>query len=435
MIAPTLSRISRALVALTIAAVLLTFLGDALAARHAVIVGVSNYPKDSGAVALPGASNDARLLRDVLVRSGFKTSEISLLADGISGGMSPTRNNILATLRKLAAGAKPGDFFFIHFSGHGSQQPVDPKRKGGRPEPDGLNEIFLPIDIGRWDGGRSRVTNAIIDYELDELLESFLAKGAFVWAVFDACHSASLMRGGPSEQVNLRHVSPQALGIPQRALDEAAAQATRTRGEAAPEVALSENQQTGSRRGGFVAFYAAQTTEVAPEMPLPTSLEPGHPDKRHYGVLTFTLTEALSTYPWATYRQLSQFILSRYSSQYISNKPTPVFTGSTLDAVAFGDASEKAVRQWAIVNKDGRLEIPAGRLGQVTEGSILAIVPNPLAPTEKSLGNVEVSKATLFASELRPIAHSSGKTIALNDIKEGYLAFVVRVGFEFSIVF
>jgi hypothetical protein len=234
------------------------------------------------------------------------------------------------------------------------------------------------------------------------------------------------MRGGPSEQVNLRHVSPQALGIPQRALDEAAAQATRTRGEAAPEVALSENQQTGSRRGGFVAFYAAQTTEVAPEMPLPTSLEPGHPDKRHYGVLTFTLTEALSTYPWATYRQLSQFILSRYSSQYISNKPTPVFTGSTLDAVAFGDASEKAVRQWAIVNKDGRLEIPAGRLGQVTEGSILAIVPNPLAPTEKSLGNVEVSKATLFASELRPIAHSSGKTIALNDIPDGAYARLVR---------
>ena len=160
---------------------------NAVAARSAVIIGISNYPKESGAKRLPGSSNDARLLRDVLVRSGFKTSEISLLTDGIAGAMSPTRDNILGTLRKLASGAKKGDFFFVHFSGHGSQQPVDPKQSGRRPEPDGLNEIFLPIDIGRWDGGRSQVTNAIVDYGLDEILESFLAKGAFVWAVFDAC--------------------------------------------------------------------------------------------------------------------------------------------------------------------------------------------------------------------------------------------------------
>src|SRR5262245_59026057 len=114
------------------AAVLLP-LTDAFAARHAVIVGVSNYPKERGAKPLPGAANDVRLLRDLLTRSGFQTSEISLLADGVEGAISPTRNNILETLRKLAAGAEKGDFFFIHFSGHGSQQPVDPKQSGRRP--------------------------------------------------------------------------------------------------------------------------------------------------------------------------------------------------------------------------------------------------------------------------------------------------------------
>ena len=221
-------------------------------------------------------------------------------------------------------------------------------------------------------------------------------------------------------------MSPQALGIPQRALDDAATQITRTRGEAIPEVALYERKGTGGQRGGFVAFYAAQTTEVAPEMPLPASLEPGHPDKRHHGVLTFTLTEALSTYPRASYRQLSQFILSRYSSQHISNKPTPVFTGSSLDAVVFGDSSEKAVRQWPIVNKDGRLQIQVGRLGQVGEGSILTIVPNPLAPTEKALGRVEVSKATLFTSELRPMADAAGKTIATDKVPDSAYARLIR---------
>lgn len=371
--------------------------------RRAVLVGVSGYAKDSGAAPLPGAANDVRLMRTLLSRLGFGAGDVISLADEVEAALPPTRANILRILEQQAAGARKGDFYYLHFSGHGSQQPAAAQGTR-RSEADGLSEIFLPIDIGRWSGARARVDNALVDDELDALLDRFLERGAFVWAVFDACHSASLMRGAPVEEVVLRQVDPSALGIPQAALQAAAIQAqTATRGQAPVKGALAERGEAKGK-GGFVAFYSAQTTEVAPEMAMPLSLPAGDPNKRRHGVLTFMLAEALSTQPQGTYRQLSQFILSRYATQYVSNKPTPMFTGTRLDAPIFGQSVQSPVRQWPLRREAGDLKISVGLLGQVAEGARLAVVPNPLAGDELALGEVEVMRASLFEAQLRPPA-------------------------------
>lgn len=388
--------------------------------RYAVLVGVSEYPKSTSAVPLPGARNDVRLMRQVLARAGFRADDIVVLADGVEGAAMPTRQNILRTLERLAEAAKPGDFFYFHFSGHGSQQPAASHAAVRRTEPDGLHEVFLPIDIGRWDGSRSTVTNAIVNYELDTILERFLDRGAFVWAVFDACHSASLMRG---EQVQ-RQVSPSALGIPDKALAEAAASAA-TRGPVAAPSGSLATRNSSSGQGGYVVFYAAQTTETAAEMLMPLDLPAGSPLKKRHGVMTYTLAEALSTMPAASYRQLSQFILSRYSTQYISARPTPLFTGDRLDAPVFGNTVHDSVRQWQVAREGDRLRIPAGTLAQVGAGTLLAVLPGPFAPVEQAIGHAEVSEAGLFAAELRPVA-AGGRTLAVEDVKNGMYARLVR---------
>jgi hypothetical protein len=402
--------------------------------RAALLVGVADYPASSGAKPLPGTANDVELMRTILLRTGFRSEDITVLADKQPGAAAPTRDNILGALRRMAAGAKPGDYYYLHFSGHGSQQPEDPKARARRPEPDGLNEIFLPIDIGKWDGARATVVNAIVNRELDEILDQFLARGAFVWAVFDACHSASLMRGGPDDEVTLREVDPQALGIPALAMDQAAAGAVTTRGQPdAPMGALSERNATPGKSGGFVAFYAAQTTESAPEMAMPGNLVAGHPDKKRHGVLTYTLAEALATNPQASYRQVSQFILSRYSSQYISNKPTPIFTGTHLDAPVFGRTLASPVRQWQITRTGGKLGIPAGRLAQLSDGAVLAVMGNPAAPTDQALGQLRIVSAGLFASQLAAAADADDRTIAEDKIPEGAYARLVRPAIDLQL--
>ncbi|NJS39270.1 MAG: hypothetical protein HC783_09885 [Rhodobacteraceae bacterium] len=65
----------------------------------------------------------------------------------------------------------------------------------------------------------------------------------------------------------------------------------------------------GSGDGSFVAFFAAQTNEVTPEKNLPK----GKPDRKPQGVFTFTLMEVLAEYPGATYGQIGQEVLRRYS--------------------------------------------------------------------------------------------------------------------------
>lgn len=393
--------------------------------RYAVIVGVSNYPAKSGAKPLPGAANDARLMRETLERNGFKPAQIRVLADEVPGAQLPTRANILGALDVVITQAKAGDFVHIHFSGHGSQQPVDPKRIPRTPEPDGLNETFLPIDIGSWDGARSTVTNAIIDYELDERLEALLQKGVFVWAVFDACHAETLMRGGSTEGAVLRQASPLSLGIPPELLARGRMGDESTRGEVAAEVSVRAALPLTAPTGGFVVFYAAQTTQEAPEDALPFNLSAGDPRKKRHGVFTFMLAEALNTHPGATYRQLGQYIHSRYSSLNISKKPAPVFNGTRLDDGVFG-ASPSGVRQWALEKTANGLGVRAGLLAQITDGSVLAILNSPLDKNEDAIGLMDVWRADLFTAELRPVSSPDGKSLDVARVADGAYARLVR---------
>jgi hypothetical protein len=145
-----------------LAAMLLALAGLAAPAHaemRALLVGVSGYPTLDKRYQLEGPRNDVRLMREVLLQRGFPAAQITLLADGLSEA-PPTRDNILAALDRLAGAAQPGDTVFIHFAGHGSQQPVDRNTPEGKDEPDGLSETFLPLDVGRWDGSVHTVSCA-----------------------------------------------------------------------------------------------------------------------------------------------------------------------------------------------------------------------------------------------------------------------------------
>src|SRR5262245_59571847 len=119
--------------------------------RHALLVGVTRYPALPPKFQLEGPANDVELLRRTLgERFGFPAADIVILTEPGRPQRRPTRSNIQREFRRLAAAARPGDQVVILLSGHGSQQPESDPPDPVHPEADGLDETFLPADVGPW---------------------------------------------------------------------------------------------------------------------------------------------------------------------------------------------------------------------------------------------------------------------------------------------
>ena len=159
-------------------------------------------------------------MRTLLIeRYHFPPEKIVTLAEGAGGEVNrPTRAHIQREFDRLAQTVRRGDQVVILLSGHGSQQPDQDPPDPNDPEPDGLDEIFLPADIGKWEHAVQAVENAIIDDELRVWLKAIQDRGALLWVIIDACHSGTMIRGNDEEV--LRQVPPEAL-VPAEALEKA----------------------------------------------------------------------------------------------------------------------------------------------------------------------------------------------------------------------
>ena len=207
----------------------------------------------------------------------FAPGNVTVLADGIEGAPAPTLAAIRAAFADLTARVQPGDFVYLHFSGHGTQAPA------AHPETelDGLDELFLPADIGAWTDDASGVTNALVDDEVGAMLDALTPKGADVWVVFDSCHSGTVTRAAPSgdEEVRSRMLPPEALGLTVEQMEDVA-----TRAVADPRARPEAPVAATGKGGHLVAFFAAQTNEQTPERNLPR----GQPGRLPQGVFTWT---------------------------------------------------------------------------------------------------------------------------------------------------
>lgn len=362
----------------------------AAAERYAVLVGVTKYPNLPPKNWLVGPANDAVLMRDYLTReAGFAAANVTVLADDAPGAQaSPTHDAIRSTLKAMAEKVGKDDFVYLHFGGHGFQQlALDPAK-----ETDGKDEIFLPSDTKLPEGPDKRLPNAYVDDEVKQDLDAIRAKGAFVWVVFDACHSSTATRGALGDETE-RKIEWSDLGIEPPTFPADGSRAV----DGERESALSSDA-AASEPGGLVAFYAAQTVETTPEMPLPADQE-GAPRQ---GLFSYTIAQQIAANPNVTYRQLGEAVLQAYSSLN-RTRPTPMFEGD-LDRPVFGASGGERVLQWAVAAADGKATIPAGSLHRVAPGTVLAIMARPGDPIDQALGYVGVASATNFEARLADLA-------------------------------
>ena len=376
----------------------------AVAARRALLIGAAAYPNLPATMHLQGPGHDAALMRDMALRQGFAPGEITLLADDVPGAGVPTRQAILDELAHLASVSQPGDLVLVFFAGHGSQQPDD----GAHPElikPDGLSSVILPDDVAMWRSGQPIIPNAITDHEFGLRLEAIRAAGAFVWAVLDSCHSAMMIRGGnPHERP--RFIRPEALGLPAEAMAEAMTRTGLARGAASMRGTGSESEFGLRDEAGLVGFFAAQSYETTPEMPM----QAGGAVREVHGLFTWELVGAIERRDSPTYGQLGQRILQRYGLLGRS-APTPLFVGQ-LDAGVLGAKAPGLVRQWPIERGPDGISIAAGGLAGLGNGSVMAILADPAADTQTAPGYLRVQNPGLFRSVLTPVAYAGRRAVS-----------------------
>ena len=344
-----------------------------------VVVGVSAYPELGPSATLEGPPNDVPLLMTWLARSSVPRSRITLLADQVAGADGlPTRAAILAALDAVAARAASGDNVFLYFAGHGSQVPQT--SAGDHAKADGLEEVFLPRDTGRWNALQQKIPGAIRGRDIGQRVETLRARGAFVWLVFDSCHSATMSRSAALVGLKPRALGSESLGTPRPDSGPGAGAAS------VPLLRISE----GNLPGRYVAFYAAQTAEIAPELPLPA----GDPDRRVHGLFTFALLKSLAAGSARSYRELSHQILAFYAVAYPGT--TPEFEGSLDLPVGASTSTRNAPRNWPARNTGDEYEIAAGRLNDITPDTLLALTAPPAGPRQEApLGLLRVTRSSL----------------------------------------
>ncbi len=352
--------------------------GAARAEVRAVLVGVTDYADDIGIADLKGPINDVALLAGILRRRGV--SDITVLTEAPGADGRPTRAAILDAFAATAATSAPGDLVYLHLSGHGTRQA---DRNGD--ETDGLDEVFLPADTARAAPGSGAIPNALVDDEIGEAVRAIRATGADVFFVLDSCHSGSGLRAASPRTAD-RYVDPAVLGIKAVARPGGVD-------------AVASEASDADLPGGFVAFYAAQSSELAREVNLAGADE----DEAWYGLFSAKLAARLEAGAPISYRQLFQAVLADINDARLpgaARLQTPIWEGTLIDAAVFGGSGSVGVRRFAVTGD----EVAAGRVHGLGEGSLLALVADAAADAGDILGYAQVDIADATRAFVRPVA-------------------------------
>ncbi|TBU49820.1 peptidase C14 [Dichomitus squalens] len=174
--------------------------------KRALLIGI-NYTgadKDSDYGPLHRAQDDAKEFKDLLIsRYEYQPGNIVLMLDSesVAPSLRPTRANILREIGELVKDAQDGSRFVFFYSGH-SGQVESPDRQE---EDDGFDEFIVPVDHDKIRVNLTQDENGnvphreevkkrmIIDNKLRKMLVDALPIGAHLTAIFDSCHSGTLL--------------------------------------------------------------------------------------------------------------------------------------------------------------------------------------------------------------------------------------------------
>ncbi|KAK1242792.1 hypothetical protein MKX08_005604 [Trichoderma sp. CBMAI-0020] len=147
--------------------------------RKALLIGINYFGSKAE---LKGCINDVHNVSNFLINNyHYKREDMVILTDDQNDPvMRPTKANIIRAMGWLVNGAQPNDALFLHYSGHGGQT----EDQDGDEE-DGSDEVIYPVDFQQ--------AGHIVDDEIHFRVVKPLQAGVRLTAIFDSCHSATVM--------------------------------------------------------------------------------------------------------------------------------------------------------------------------------------------------------------------------------------------------
>ncbi|TWU54822.1 Caspase domain protein [Rubripirellula tenax] len=370
---------------------------QAYAARHALLIGCSDYKTQSD---LHGCGVDVALLKERLAtpRFGFRPDDLTVLSDADTTTKPPTYSNIHAAFETVVAADwaadEAPDMLLIYMSGHGGQRRSDTEK-------DGTDEFFMPIDE----------TEVILDDQIGVWLAALNQKGIRTWIVFDSCFSGTMTRGGdPNETVR---------GLASPELDAIRLAAPKSNDDVGWEL-----PKDGS--SNCVAFYACQAYERAIE---DKSLDKSAGKPVPHGLFTYCLLQCLDQQSVddnasLSYEDLRRGIIERYRALG-RTWPTPFCEGD-LDQEVLGFEKWPRANPMYLQNDGDTASIIGGQMAGLTMNAIVAI----FAPQDRKqitpIGYVQVTNLSATTAEINSVAYGDfSEPVPIDDLPKNSTCQVV----------
>lgn len=144
--------------------------------KKALLIGI-NYL--GSRCELRGCINDVVNMKSFLMSNGYKEKNIVVITESNKVALHPTKKVITEQIKKFVKNNKNNELFF-HYSGHGSHT-----RDRSFDEVDNQDESICPLDYQR--------SGMIIDDDIRRMLIEPLHKTAKLTAIFDCCHSGTIV--------------------------------------------------------------------------------------------------------------------------------------------------------------------------------------------------------------------------------------------------
>lgn len=168
--------------------------------RYALLVGISDYPAESGWNKLH-SYNDIYLVKQALsdLECGFRIAELK--------DAQATHDGIVRSMKVLRNSVREGDQCIILFSCHGQQITDLDNDELARDASDHYDESIVPYDAMiayNWHGYKGE--NHLRDDELNRLLHDIkmaLGSTGQLIVLFDACHSGDMSRAEKESSIQV----------------------------------------------------------------------------------------------------------------------------------------------------------------------------------------------------------------------------------------
>lgn len=138
--------------------------------KSALLIGINYFGTPHE---LQGCINDTNSINSLISNCNFK--KISILTDNTV--KKANHSNILNEFKNLLINSQAGDVLLFFYSGHGSY--ILDKNNN---EKTGNDQVIVPCDL-----------NEIVDDELKSIIQTNLKKDVTLIALFDCCHSGSIL--------------------------------------------------------------------------------------------------------------------------------------------------------------------------------------------------------------------------------------------------